>query len=321
MRLRANGIALVAIGAALGACGPGAPPGGASSPPPGQLAQPRAGSVGRIEVRRIDARPRLTLVTRDGDPAPAIVAAVATDLGSVLTTGLAATVEARLVAAGFAVDTRVDAGAFRVRLALADPARAAAFFTALAQAFARPIAPGSPELALASSRLLALKRNPFDAPEVLAVAACTGALGVAPGDRGADPARSEADARALEIARAQALHAGRTAIAAVGPASFTAAVAAGLGASQGWPAGDAAADAWPTSETVAAFTAPPVDHRGARLTLAVRTADPEAAAAAAERLGAADAPLVERLDALAQQWRVLDVSGVARPRGGCVSVT
>jgi hypothetical protein len=321
MRLRANGVALAAIGAALAACVPGASPGGAGAPIPGQVVQPREGSVGRIEVRRIDARPRLTLVTRDGDPTPAIVAAVATDLGPVLTTALAATVEARLVAAGFAVDTRVDGAAFRVRLALADPARAAAFFTALAQAFARPIAPGSPELSLASSRLLALTRNPLDAPELLAVAGCTGALGVAPGDHGADPARSEGDARALENGRAQALHAGRTAIGAVGPASFTAAVAAGLAASQGWPVGDAARDAWPPGDSASAFTAPPVDHRGARLTLAVRTADPEAAASAAERLGAADSPLVARLRALAQPWRVLDVSGVARPRGGCVSVT
>jgi hypothetical protein len=321
MRLGANRVALAALATALAACSAAAGPGGAGAPFTGQPIQPREGSVGRIEVRQLEARPRLTLVSREGDPTPAIVAAVATDLGPVLTTALAATVEARLVAQGFAVDTRVDGGAFRVRMLTADPARAAALFTALAQAFARPIAAGSPELALASSRLLALKRNPLDAPELLAVAGCTGALGVAPGDRGADPARSPDDARALEIARAQALHAGRTAIAAVGPASFTAAVAAGLAASQGWPVGDAARDAWPTGETVAAFTTPPVDRRGARVTLAVRTADPEAAATAAERLGAADSPLVARLHALAQPWRVLDVSGVARPRGGCVSVT
>ena len=296
--------------------------GGAAAPGTGPRAAAHEGPVGRIEVRRIEARPRLTLVSRDGDPTPAIVAAVATDLGPTLTTALAATVEARLLAAGFTVDTRVDSGAFRVRLSLADATRAAPFFTALAQAFARPIAPGSPELALASARLLALKRNPFDAPELLAVAACTGALGVAPGDRGADPARSADDARALEVARAQTLHAGRTAIAAVGPASFTAAVAAGLAESPGFPVGDAARDAWPTGDTFGAYTASAVDRRGmARVTLAVRTADPEAAASAAERLGAADSPLVARLRALPQPWRVVEVSGVARPRGGCVSVT
>lgn len=321
MRLPANRAALAVLTAALGACGGMASPVGTGAPIAGQPVAAREGAVGRIEVRQLDARPRLTLVSRDGDPTPAIVAAVATDLGPVLTTALAATVEARLVAAGFAVDTRVDASAFRVRLLLADPARAAAFFTAVAQAFARPIAPGSPELTLASSRLLALERNPFDAAEIVAVAACTGALGVAPGARRVDPARSADDARALEIARAEALHSGRTAIAAVGPASFTAAVAAGLAASQGWPVGDAARDAWPIADTSGAFTAPSFDHRGARVTLAVRTADPQAAAAAAEHLGAADSPLVARLHALAQPWRVLDVSGVARPRGGCVSVT
>jgi len=322
MRLTANRVALAAIGVVLGACVGGPPPGGAAAPGSVQLAPAHEGPVGRIEVRRIDARPRLTLVSRDGDPTSAIVAAVATDLGPVLTTALAATVEARLTAAGFAVDTRVDSGAFRVRLVLADPTRAAAFFTALAQAFARPLAVGSPELTLASARLLALKRNPFDAPELLAVAACTGALGVAPGDRGADPARSAEDARALEVARAQTLHAGRTAVAAVGPASFTAAVATALAESQGFPVGDAARDPWPTGDTASAYTASFVDRRGtARLTLAVRTADPEAAASAAERLGAADSPLVARLRALPQPWRVIDVSGVARPRGGCVSVT
>jgi hypothetical protein len=324
MRLRANRVAVVAIcaiGATLGACVPGAVPGGAGAPGAPQIVAPRAGSVGRIEVRRIEARPRLTLVSRDGDPTPALVAAVATDLGPVLTTALAATVEARLVAAGFAVDTRVDSSAFRVRFLLADPARASAFLTALAQAFSRPIVAGSPELALAASRLLALKRNPFDAPEVLAIAACTGALGVAPGDRGADPARSPDDARALEIARGQVLHAGRTAIAAVGPAAFTTAVAAGLAESQGWPVGDAARDPWPTTEAVGAYTTAAIDRRGARVTLAVRTADPEAAASAAEHLGAVDSPLVARLRGLAQPWHVLDVSGVARPSGGCVSVT
>ncbi len=322
MRLGANRVALAALGAALGACVGGAPPGGAGAPTAGQQAPAHEEPVGRIEVRRIDARPRLTLVSRDGDPTPALVAAVATDLGSALTTALAATVEARLTAAGFAVDTHVDSGAFRVRLLLPDPTRALPFFTALAQAFARPLAPGSPELALASSRLLALQRNPFDAPELLAVAACTGALGVAPGDRGADPARSAEDARALEIARAQTLHAGRTAVAAVGPASFTAAVANALAESPGFPVGDAARDAWTNSDTVSAYTASSVVSRGlARITLAVRTADPEAAASAALRLGAADSPLVARLRALPQPWRVLDVSGVARPRGGCVSVT
>jgi hypothetical protein len=322
MRLTANRAALAAMGVALGACVGGAPTGGAAAPTAGQPASAHEGPVGRIEVRRIEARPRLTLVSRDGDATSAIVAAVATDVGPVLTTALAAIVEARLLAAGFAVDTRVDGGAFRIRLALPEATRAAAFFTALAQAFARPVATGSPELTLASARLLALKRNPFDAPELLAVAACTGALGVAPGERGADPARSADDARALEIARAQTLHAGRTALAAVGPASFTAAVAAGLAESQGFPAGEAARDAWPSADTVSAYTASSFDRRGmARLTLAVRTADPEAAASAAERLGAADSPLVARLRALPQPWRVLDVSGVARPRGGCVSVT
>ncbi|KYF47880.1 hypothetical protein BE08_38280, partial [Sorangium cellulosum] len=89
------------------------------------------GSIGRIEVRALEARPRLTLVSRDGDPAPALVASVATDLGSVATTALATVVEARLLAAGFDVDARIDRSAFRVRLLVKDAARVAPFLRAL----------------------------------------------------------------------------------------------------------------------------------------------------------------------------------------------
>src|SRR6185437_1059602 len=49
--------------------------------------------------------------------------------------------------------------------------------------------------------------------------------------------------------------------------------------------------------------------------------DPVAAAAAAERLGAPDSPLVARLRLLPEAWRVTQVAGVARARGGCVALT
>src|SRR4051794_37025203 len=54
------------------------------------------GNPARIELRRLDARPRLTLVTREGDPTPAIAVVVATDQGAGLTTALAAVLESRL---------------------------------------------------------------------------------------------------------------------------------------------------------------------------------------------------------------------------------
>jgi hypothetical protein len=308
------GLALAAAAGCSGAAGPGTatPARPLEAPAPG-------GSLGRIEQKQLDARPRLSLIARDGDPSPAVVIAVATDLGPAPTTALAAVVEARLRAAGFEADTRVDRSAFRVRIALGDGSRAAALFAAAAAAFARPVAAGGPEIALAADRLRSLQRNPLDAAELAPIAACTGALGIAPGEAVLD-AGSPAGAPSIEAFRAEALGVARTSIAAVGPAAFGAAVAAGLAASPGWPAGSPPADAWPAADAIGVYTAQAsADRRGARLTVAVRTGDPEAAASAAERLGAAESPLVARLRALDPPWRVIEVVGSARPRGGCVS--
>ncbi|WP_437971634.1 hypothetical protein WMF04_21040 [Sorangium sp. So ce260] len=302
----------------LAACS-GAAPGGPTAPGRALVSTPE-GSVGRIEVRNLEARPRLTLVSRDGDPAPALVASVATDLGSVATTALASVVEARLAAAGFDVDARIDRSAFRVRLLVRDAARVAPFLRALSAAFAQPIAAGSPEVARAIERLQALRSSPLDAPELAPAAACTGRLGLA----GAEPVvdlATPAGVRELEGWRTAALHAGRTSIAAVGPAAFCAEAARAAEGVDRWPAGGPPADAWPAADTVGVYTTNQLERRAARVTLAVRVASPQAAVAAAERLGAPGSPLRARLSALPSPFRTVEVLGVARPRGGCVSVT
>ncbi|WP_438020724.1 hypothetical protein WMF18_17325 [Sorangium sp. So ce315] len=302
----------------LAACA-GATRGAAPSPDQALVSTPD-GSIGRIEVRALEARPRLTLVSRDGDPAPALVASVATDLGSVATTALATVVEARLLAAGFDVDARIDRSAFRVRLLVKDAARVAPFLRALSAAFAQPIVAGSPEVARAIERLQALRASPLDAPELSPIAACTGRLGLA----GAEPVvdlATPAGARELEGWRAAALHAGRTSIAAVGPAAFCAEVARAAEGVDGWPAGGPPADAWPASDTIGVYATNQLERRAARVTVAARVASPQAAVAAAERLGAPGSPLRARLSALPAPFRTVEVLGVARPRGGCVSVT
>lgn len=217
-------------------------------PKPAQALGPTAPTaVGKIEVRQIEARPKLTLVSRDGDPAPAVAFTVATDLGAAATTALAAVVESRLRAGGFDVDVRVDRSAFRVRMLAADPARVGQLFAATAQAFNAPVQPGGPELTLAASRLESLRRNPLDADELSPAAACTGRLGVAPGEALPNVA-TPAGARDVEAWRRAALHAGRTSIAAVGPGAFCLGVAAALEQTASWAPGPAAADAWPTSD-------------------------------------------------------------------------
>ena len=327
MRLSRAAIGVAAL--ALAACNPEALGPRANGPAPAMGALPE-GNPGRIEVRRLDAKPRLTLVVRDGDPSPAVALVFVTDQGPALTAALAAVLESRLRAAGFEPDVRVDRDAFRLRLALADPARAGALFAAVATSASRPIAPGSPEIALAIQRLQSLRRNPLDAPELAAATACTGALGIAPGEALPD-LTADAGFHALEEARRAAFHTGNVAVAAVGPAAFGAAVGRALERSEGWvvsvgaalgaaPSSPSNAGAWPATDAAGVYTAPSLERRGARLTLAVRVADPLAAAAAAERLGAPDSPLVARLRLLPEAWRVLQVAGVARARGGCVAL-
>ncbi|AUX22883.1 hypothetical protein SOCEGT47_033990 [Sorangium cellulosum] len=292
-----------------------------AAPPPGHaLASTPEGSVGRIEVRHVEARPRLTLVSRDGDPAPALVASVATDLGSVATTALASVVEARLRAAGFDADARIDRSAFRVRLLVRDAARVEPFLRALSAAFTQPVAAGSPEVALAMERVRALRASPLDAPELAPIAACTGRLGLA----GAEPVvdlSTPAGVRELDGWRTAALHAGRTSIAVVGPAAFCAEAARAAERVDAWPAGSPATDAWPSADTLGVYSTNQLGRRGARVTVAARVASPQAAVAAAERLGAPGSPLRARLSALPSPFRTVEVVGVARPRGGCVSVT
>ena len=307
--------------AALGMAACAGDPLATSTPVAGQpMAALPEGNPGRIEVRRLEARPRLTLVARDGDPSPAVAVVFVTDQGPALTAALAAVMESRLRSAGFDVEVRVDRDAFLVRLFLADGGRAAALFAAIASSAGRPITPGSPEIALAIQRLQSLRRNPLDAPELAAAAGCTGALGIPPGEPLPD-LNGDAGARELEGARRAALHAGNMAVGVVGPTAFGSAVAHALERSAGWPVlAPAPPAAWPATDTAGVYTAPGLDRRGARLTLAVRVADPLAAAAAAERLGAPDSPLVARLRLLPEAWRVAQVAGVARVRGGCVAV-
>jgi hypothetical protein len=275
------------------------------------------GSIGRIEVREIAERPRLTLVSRDGDPSPAIVAAVGTDAGAAGSTALAALVEARLRAAGFAVDTLADQSALRVRWSAPEVTRLAPFFEALSASFHAPVAEGTPELALAAERLRALRRHPLDAPELAPVAACTGRLGIAAADPALEPSTPQG-ARALEALRRGALDAGHTSVAVVGPSSFCLTAARALEDSAGWERGAAPSDPWPVADALAVYPSP---RATLRIDLALRVPDPHAAVAAADRLGAESSPLVARLDALRVPFRAVEVVGAARPRGGCVGVT
>ncbi len=305
------------VAAAVFVSGCGGGTGGTAPAAVGFAAPPASG--GRIEVKDLAGRPRLTLVTREGDPVGAAVVTVVTDLGPVATTALAAVVEARLKAAGLEVDTRVTREAFRVRLATKEVGRVDALWRAAAAAFAKPIAAGAPEVALARQRLESLHRNPLDAPELAPVAACTGALGVVASDPLPDLSAT-AGAQELERWRGSALNGARASLAVVGPAELTNASLAALGRGPDWPKGARAEPATDARDATGVYIAAGRERRGARITIAAYVGDPAIAAVAAEALGRRDGALAARVATLAEPWRLVEVTGSARPRGGCVSV-
>ncbi len=298
----------------LGACG------GAPAAAPQTILVPFApstpGAKGSVELRQLDARPRLALVVREGDPSPALVAAVLTDAGPALSTALAAIVEARLVARGIGAESRAHRDALRIILTSNDSSPAQ-FFAALRDAFQTPIGVNDPALRLAVDRLEALKRHPLDAPELVPVAACTGRLGAAASELNLDP-KTPAGVRSIEAARARLLHAGRTALAAVGPPAFITQTAQALEATTGFASGPPSAEAWPDADAIAAYVAPASAPLG--VDVALRVPSPLAAVAAAELLGDRASLLNARLRVLPSPFRVTEVVGAARSLGGCVAL-
>src|SRR5690606_31888071 len=138
--------------------------------------------------------------------------------------------------------------------------------------------------------LAALKRHPLPAKEAAEAAACAGRLGLAPGETTLDPLTPRGIAE-LEAHRGRVLTAARTAIGAVGPAPFCEAAERALDAAQPWPEGSHAPDPWPAADTTGTHAANDVAPRRARVTVALRLAEPAAAVAAASHLAEPDGPL------------------------------
>lgn len=305
--------------AGLAACS-GAPPQGTIGPSPA-IAPEGTPAPSNLKIVTTPSKPRLALLTRDGDPAPAMVAVVATDLGSAPTVALAAIVEARLTAAGLPIDARVDRGSFRVRLLATSQATSPkAFFQAVSDAMRAPIAAGSPEVVRATQNVGALRRNPLPAAEAAPIADCTGRLGLAPKEKALELSNADGVAE-LEKDRQLALTTARTALAVVGPATLCVDAERALSETSGWLEGAPIPETWPASDRVGAYPSNDVAKGRARITVALRVGDAPQAVSAAERLGEARGGLRSRLGALPYPFRVTEVIGVAHPRGGCVAIT
>jgi hypothetical protein len=294
--------ALVALAAAA-ACHARPPQSGASG------ARPRPAIPRRVELRQVQDRPSISLVSRLGDPQPAMAVAVAHDLGSVASVGLAAVTHARLRRSGFvAAQVRAHHLGFQLRTLVASPRQAAAFVQAVTQALAEPITSETDEWSTVRSHLEQLSIHSWSSSTEAAVSACSGELGM-----GADRKQSELD----RLATADGLERWRTAVystqavafAALGPDTVLDAATQALRATAAWPRQPGVQDPWPKR-----------DAAGHALSLALRVADGSSAIEAARQLGRPDSPLGARLSALRPAWRLERAVGTTRPRGACLRV-
>ncbi|MBK9263532.1 MAG: hypothetical protein IPM54_27460 [Polyangiaceae bacterium] len=309
--------ALLAASMAMSSCGLF---GETTTPPaiPGAISS-HADPSARISFHALAQKPRLSVIYREGDPAPALAVVFATGLGSLPTAALSAVVESRLTSAGFSPRVRAYRSAFRVEWFVEDASRVGTFFAAISRAMRDPITASGPDMALVAKRVEAVQKAPLDAPELDPVAACTGQLGVVPGQPPVDTS-SGAFVTQLDAQRREALHAGRMAIAAAGPTDFGSLVFQELSRSEGWPAGSPAVDTLPTADSVSTYVVPPGGHAG-RVVVAVRVNDGISAVTVAERLAAPGSALRGRLAALPHPFLPLEIAGFARPHGGCISIT
>lgn len=285
-------------------------------PLPREAERPRAFAEPTIELRESPSRPRVALLSREGDPRAAIALSVVTDEGGAAAVALAAIVERRLEARGLP-RPRVAAlrDGYRIEALVTDAGEATALVEAIRDALLTPLAEGSEEVAHAKAYLQRLARQQVD-PAGEAIAACTGALSLRP-----DELRPLADANvaALEALRLRTHTTSRVAFSVVAPPPIVEATAAAVARSRAWPSGPPPSSAWPKGDEVEVQTSEASAR--ARVTVALRVGDARDAMWVAERAGEADGPLVARLGGLPAPFRLVDVIATTRPRGGCLAAT
>ncbi|HZO16256.1 MAG TPA: hypothetical protein VFB62_23440, partial [Polyangiaceae bacterium] len=269
-----------------------------------------------VEVRRLDRKPRFTMVAREGDPRAALVVAIAADAGPAGHTALASLLEERLARAGFRVSTRSDGLGLRIELAPVEIARLEAFMNALGEAVETPIGAREPGLKLARMRLEALRQKPLDGPALVPLARCSGDLAVLASAPALDLSTRQGIAK-LESWRARGLVAERASIAVVGPTEIGDAAFTALERSQPWTQG-AAPPQKVLKDSHAAYSSSELGEGEVRLDVAVQLPRADQAAAAAQRMSQPQSALQLKLAALPHDWQLVELRATARLDGGCV---
>jgi hypothetical protein len=286
---------------------------GGSAPRARDAGAARAGAA-TVARRRLEARPALVLVRRDGDPAPALAFAWAHDFGPVASAAAGAALKARLAARGFTVRARPSALGVVVTSFAATPNDARRFVQVLPGVLDEPFGANDPALGAVRAAVQALASQRLSGPAEELTAACSGELFYREPARPFDPAsaqgRSELGAwlRSAHAAKASAL-------AAVGSGDVLAALEDALARARDWPAGAPPADAWPARDGLGVDFGPNATHR---LSLALRLPSEDAAARAADALATPRSTLLRRLAALRPEWQLERAIAVGRPRGACL---
>jgi hypothetical protein len=307
---------LLGMMVSVAACGPKARTVADSHP---TLATSPADSLARIETRQLEARPRLTLIARGGDPHAVLALAVVTGDDPFASVALAALLEHRMRAAGFDAEASAHRGSLRLTMAAADADKAEEAVDALRSAFATSVAAGDPALELAGRRIAALKRHPLDDVALVPLAACSGQLGVV-GNASPPKLTGTGGASRLDGWRRTMLLAGRSSLAAVGEDSVIRSAADALAAGSAWPRGAATAWPWPAADNHGSYRSSAIAEGEHRLELGIHLADARHAQSAVRR-AAAHSPLSAKLATIAPAWQLLRASASAMPVGGCVRLT
>ncbi len=274
--------------------------------------------------------------------------AVAHGAGPAASHALSALVAARLEAEFPDVEANPNAGGYRVRAWAPGAARARRFAEAATAAALTPVRLGDPALPAVARRLAAMPSIAGGEPVTAGLAECAGAATVVSGAGASVPpvplVTTAHGAAQLEAWRAAAHGRDSVAFAAVGSRATTEAVASTIGAGPEWPRPATPATP-PTPPTPPTTPTPPRASRpgpatavataaaGAAsdpaadvrtLSVGVWTSDTRGTRAAAQELGRAGSPLLERLrvlgqgDGQRQAWRLERVATSTRPGAACL---
>jgi hypothetical protein len=272
---------------------------GGSQPGAYLHATPSGGPSSRIEERALSDRPPLSIIGRQGDPEAAIAIASLASGSPELHAAFGELLRDRITRAGFPVQLVAHGLGFELMLLVENPERARQATQLLLRALTQAVT--------------AAELSAAPAPAAVSERGTTSAVGLCSAELSAR--RRISDPAELERERVASFAQDRAALAVVGDASVSGAVADALAAGPDWPERGQVRSVLPQQSVTQVL-------RGERATLSVAltAADANRVLGAASLLGDPDSPLALRLAALGAGLRLRRVGATAHPVGACLRV-